>query len=62
MIDAAFGTVRPALPLRRVGSSRCEYAWAVLETVLDPEVPVVSVVDSASSATSSRRTTRSSSS
>jgi len=43
--DATFGTARPEPPPRRVGSSRCEYAWAVLTTVLDPEVPVVSVVD-----------------
>lgn len=45
MLDAAFGMARPAPPLRRAGSSRCEHAWAVLTTVLDPEVPVVSVVD-----------------
>jgi len=45
MIDAAFGTSRPAPPLRAAGSSRVEHAWAVLATVLDPEVPVVSVVD-----------------
>jgi ring-1,2-phenylacetyl-CoA epoxidase subunit PaaD len=45
MIDAAFGTALPAPPPRAAGSSRVEYAWAVLATVLDPEVPVVSVVD-----------------
>ena len=45
MIDAAFAVERPAPPRRPMGSSRCEYAWAVLDTVLDPEVPVVSVVD-----------------
>jgi len=45
MIDAALGTSRPAPPLRIAGSSRIEHAWAVLATVLDPEVPVVSVVD-----------------
>jgi ring-1,2-phenylacetyl-CoA epoxidase subunit PaaD len=45
MIDAAFGTPLPAPPLRAAGSSRVEHAWAVLATVLDPEVPVVSVVD-----------------
>ena len=45
MIDAAFGTPLPAPPLRAAGSSRIEHAWAVLATVLDPEVPVVSVVD-----------------
>jgi ring-1,2-phenylacetyl-CoA epoxidase subunit PaaD len=45
MIDAAFGTPLPAPPLRAAGSSRVEHAWAVLSTVLDPEVPVVSVVD-----------------
>jgi ring-1,2-phenylacetyl-CoA epoxidase subunit PaaD len=44
-IDAAFGTALPAPPRRVVGSSRVEHAWAVLATVLDPEVPVVSVVD-----------------
>ena len=27
------------------GSSRCERAWVVLETVLDPEVPALSIVD-----------------
>jgi len=45
MIDAAFGTPLPAPPLRVAGSSRIEHARAVLATVLDPEVPVVSVVD-----------------
>ena len=45
MIDAAFGTPRMAPPPRAAGSSRVEHAWAVLATVLDPEVPVVSVVD-----------------
>ena len=45
MIDAAFGTALPAPPPRSAGSSRVEHAWAVLSTVLDPEVPVVSVVD-----------------
>ena len=45
MIDAAFGTPLPVPPLRAAGSSRVEHAWAVLATVLDPEVPVVSVVD-----------------
>jgi len=45
MIDAAFGTPLPAPPPRAAGSSRIEHAWAVLATVLDPEVPVVSVVD-----------------
>ena len=45
MIDAAFGTPLPPPPLRAAGSSRVEHAWAVLSTVLDPEVPVVSVVD-----------------
>ncbi len=44
-IDAAFGTARPAPLLRAAGSSRCEHAWTVLGGVLDPEVPVVSVVD-----------------
>jgi ring-1,2-phenylacetyl-CoA epoxidase subunit PaaD len=44
-IDAAFGTALPAPPRRVVGSSRVEHAWAVLATVLDPEVPVVLVVD-----------------
>ena len=44
MIDS-LGTVRPATLARAVGSSRREHAWAVLATVLDPEVPVVSVVD-----------------
>ncbi len=44
MIDA-FGSVRQAAPVRGAGASRCEYAWAVLATVLDPEVPVISVVD-----------------
>jgi len=45
MMDAAFGTPLPAPPPRAAGSSRVEHAWAVLATVLDPEVPVVSVVD-----------------
>jgi ring-1,2-phenylacetyl-CoA epoxidase subunit PaaD len=45
MIDAAFGTALPAPPPRSADSSRVEHAWAVLSTVLDPEVPVVSVVD-----------------
>ena len=45
MIDAAFGTPLPSPPSRAAGSSRIEHAWAVLSTVLDPEVPVVSVVD-----------------
>ncbi len=45
MIDAAFGTMLAAPPLRVAASSRREHAWAVLATVLDPEVPVVSVVD-----------------
>ncbi len=45
MIDAAFGTARPAAAPRVPGTSRCEYAWLVLAGVLDPEVPVVSVVD-----------------
>jgi ring-1,2-phenylacetyl-CoA epoxidase subunit PaaD len=45
VIDAAFGTTLAAPPLRVAGSSRREHAWAVLATVLDPEVPVVSVVD-----------------
>jgi ring-1,2-phenylacetyl-CoA epoxidase subunit PaaD len=45
VIDAAFGTARPTAPPRGAGSSRAEHAWAVLEGVLDPEVPVVSVVD-----------------
>jgi ring-1,2-phenylacetyl-CoA epoxidase subunit PaaD len=45
MVDAAFGTPLATPPLRLAGSSRIEHAWAVLATVLDPEVPVVSVVD-----------------
>jgi ring-1,2-phenylacetyl-CoA epoxidase subunit PaaD len=45
VIDAAFPAVRPAPPPRAPGSSRREHAWAVLAGVLDPEVPVVSVVD-----------------
>jgi ring-1,2-phenylacetyl-CoA epoxidase subunit PaaD len=45
MLDAAFGTTRPAPPPRVAGSSRREHAWVVLAGVLDPEVPVVSVVD-----------------
>jgi len=45
MIDAAFGAPLSTPPLRVAGSSRIEHAWAVLATVLDPEVPVVSVVD-----------------
>jgi len=45
MIDAGFDTPLPASPLRAAGSSRVEHAWTVLATVLDPEVPVVSVVD-----------------
>jgi ring-1,2-phenylacetyl-CoA epoxidase subunit PaaD len=34
-----------ATPLAAAGASRREQAWAVLADVLDPEVPVVSVVD-----------------
>ena len=45
MIDIAFGTTLAPPPPRVAGSSRIEHAWAVLATVLDPEVPVVSVVD-----------------
>jgi ring-1,2-phenylacetyl-CoA epoxidase subunit PaaD len=45
MIDAAFGTPLATPPPRAAGGSRIEHAWAVLATVLDPEVPVVSVVD-----------------
>jgi ring-1,2-phenylacetyl-CoA epoxidase subunit PaaD len=45
MIDAAFDTPLPSAPPRAPGSSRVEHAWTVLSTVLDPEVPVVSVVD-----------------
>jgi len=44
-VDAVFGTPLPAPPVRAAGASRSEHAWAVLATVLDPEVPVVSVVD-----------------
>jgi len=44
-VDAVFGTPLPAPSLRAAGSSRGEHAWVVLSTVLDPEVPVVSVVD-----------------
>jgi ring-1,2-phenylacetyl-CoA epoxidase subunit PaaD len=44
VIDA-LADARPAAPPRRPGSPRREHAWAVLATVLDPEVPVVSVVD-----------------
>jgi ring-1,2-phenylacetyl-CoA epoxidase subunit PaaD len=44
VIDA-FGSVRLAAPVRGAGVSRRAHAWAVLATVLDPEVPVVSVVD-----------------
>jgi ring-1,2-phenylacetyl-CoA epoxidase subunit PaaD len=45
MLDAALGSTLPARLHRAAGSSRREHAWAVLATVLDPEVPVVSVVD-----------------
>ncbi len=45
MIGAPFATTFAPPPPRVAGSSRIEYAWAVLATVLDPEVPVVSVVD-----------------
>jgi len=44
-IDAILGVPLAAPPVRAAGSSRVEHAWAVLATVLDPEVPVVSVVD-----------------
>jgi len=43
-LDAVFGTPL-APPPRIAGASRSEHAWTVLATVLDPEVPVVSVVD-----------------
>jgi ring-1,2-phenylacetyl-CoA epoxidase subunit PaaD len=44
------GAASPALPpvLRRqlpASATRTEQAWAVLETVLDPEVPALSLVD-----------------
>ncbi len=45
MIDAIFPEARVETPLRAPGSSRRDHAWAVLAGVLDPEVPVVSVVD-----------------
>jgi ring-1,2-phenylacetyl-CoA epoxidase subunit PaaD len=45
VIDAVFATDRPVAPPRAAGSSRREHAWEVLAGVLDPEVPVVSVVD-----------------
>lgn len=44
-LDAVFATAQSPPPPRAAGSSRREHAWAVLATVLDPEVPVVSVVD-----------------
>jgi ring-1,2-phenylacetyl-CoA epoxidase subunit PaaD len=44
VIDA-FVSVPASVPVRGAGVSRCAHAWAVLATVLDPEVPVVSVVD-----------------
>ena len=34
-----------AEPRHERGATRCERAWAVLETVLDPEVPALSIVD-----------------
>ena len=44
-LDAAFASAPPVRVERAAGSSRRDHAWAVLATVLDPEVPVVSVVD-----------------
>ena len=45
MIDAALEHAREPARSRRAGGSRVEQAWAVLDGVLDPEVPVVSVVE-----------------
>jgi ring-1,2-phenylacetyl-CoA epoxidase subunit PaaD len=43
--EAALAEAVPVLPACAAGTSRVERAWAVLGTVLDPEVPVVSVID-----------------
>jgi ring-1,2-phenylacetyl-CoA epoxidase subunit PaaD len=45
VVIETFTAERPAPPPRAAGASRREHAWAVLAGVLDPEVPVVSVVD-----------------
>ena len=45
MIDAAFGTPLSVPPRRAAGSSRSSAPGRCSTTVLDPEVPVVSVVD-----------------
>jgi len=45
VIEGAFADTRLPAPARRLDGSRVEQAWAVLDGVLDPEVPVVSVVD-----------------
>jgi ring-1,2-phenylacetyl-CoA epoxidase subunit PaaD len=39
------GTVARGTHVCEGGATRCARAWAVLDAVLDPEVPVVSVVD-----------------
>ncbi len=46
-IDHAIATPRVDVraPGRAPATTRCERAWAVLQTVLDPEVPAVSIVD-----------------
>lgn len=41
---AASGPAQPVLR-RPPGSTRAEFAWAVLSTVLDPEVPALSLCD-----------------
>ncbi len=43
MLPAGHAIAGPRVDTR--GSSRSERAWAVLETVLDPEVPALSIVD-----------------
>jgi ring-1,2-phenylacetyl-CoA epoxidase subunit PaaD len=43
--DIGFAEVAPATPGRGPAATRLARAWSVLATVLDPEVPVVSVVD-----------------
>jgi ring-1,2-phenylacetyl-CoA epoxidase subunit PaaD len=41
----AGSTVMPSAPLATPVAGTAEHAWAVLEQVMDPEVPVVSIVD-----------------
>lgn len=46
MVNTMLSTGHPvAAPRLEPGASRCERAWTVLGTVLDPEVPALSIVE-----------------